>query len=61
MAIISVEVEDRIAKQFTPYVIVSSYELVETIQNEEEKSDLVNFGAEGVSAIEVLAHLKTLK
>ena len=53
----SVEVPDRIAKQFTPYVVISSTQLMDKI--EEKESDLVNFWAEWVSAREVLAYLKT--
>ena len=35
MAIISVEVPDKIARKFKPYVIVSSYELQEEFNNME--------------------------
>ena len=41
MAIISVEVPNEIAKTFSPYMIVSSYELYEKL--EENKVDLISF------------------
>ena len=60
MAVISVEVDNEVARKFNPYNVVSTYEFMEKIQAKEE-SDLVDFWAEWVSAGEVLAHLETLK
>ncbi len=46
MAVISVEVPNKIAKIFSPYMVVSSHELYEKL--EENKVDLISFWKEWI-------------
>ena len=62
----SVEVPDRIAKQFTPYVVISSTQLMDKIENfdfenESYEDRVLNFWAEWVPADEILDFIKSKK
>ncbi len=44
MAVISVEVPDKIAKKFQPYMVISSFELYEELDN----NILIDFWSKGI-------------